>query len=322
MGVHEGNSESEDVASKILYATLLTTCSLSAPQYPQAEVYPYEPPVYAYQYAVSDPSVSGSVFSAQESRNDLEASGDYRVSLPDGRTQIVTYTISGPQGGYVANVQYDGEASYPDSTVKAAPLHAVVQPVTRPIAVAKPVFHSAPLAVAPSSYNPVLFSPVVRPSSYTPVVRVPSYRASPVVFQPAPTPNRYSYTVKEKEPQSDQEERTAKEAVIIEEAGTTQSILPQNNKISLNANTPSIQTAKDKETNIQTTTVTSVTTKNQDLTTPPVSSSSENPILAVVTPTVLEEEITTEQDSPISSDSKTKQSLATSQSQYYFKFLR
>merc|ERR1712106_197065 len=151
MGVHEGNSESEDVASKILYATLLTTCSLSAPQYPQAEVYPYEPPVYAYQYAVSDPSVSGSVFSTQESRNDLEASGDYRVSLPDGRTQIVTYTISGPQGGYVSTVQYEGEASFPDSPVKAAPLQAVVQTVSRPITVSKPVLNSAPVVVAPST---------------------------------------------------------------------------------------------------------------------------------------------------------------------------
>ena len=55
-------------------------------------------PVYTYQYSVSDTDVSGSVFSAQEASNDLEASGDYKVALPDGRTQVVSYSVSGPEG--------------------------------------------------------------------------------------------------------------------------------------------------------------------------------------------------------------------------------
>ena len=42
--------------------------------------------------------MSGSVFSAQEASNDLEASGDYKVALPDGRTQVVSYSVSGPEG--------------------------------------------------------------------------------------------------------------------------------------------------------------------------------------------------------------------------------
>merc|ERR1712106_1127650 len=125
-------------------------------------------------------------------------------------------TISGPQGGYVANVQYDGEASYPDSPVKAASLQAVVQPVTRPIAVTRPLFHSTPLSVAPSSYNPVVYSPVVRPSPYRPVVQASSYNASPFVFHSAPSPNRYTYTVKQKETKPVKEEREGKGALLVE----------------------------------------------------------------------------------------------------------
>jgi len=288
---------------------LLTTCSLSAPQYPQAEVYPYEPPVYAYQYAVSDTSVSGSVFSAQESRNDLEASGDYRVSLPDGRTQIVTYTISGPQGGYVANVQYDGEASFPDSPVKAAPLQAVVQPVIRPIVVAKPVFHSAPLAVAPSSYIPVVFSPVVRPSSYTP--------ASPIVFHSAPSPNRYTYTVKEKELKSVKEEREGKDALLVETLETTTNIPDVKASPS-----PSSTKANIEEIDESSTTIIPLPSTIEEVTTPLPTTSSQIPILLAVTPEVSEEEVSQPADiQSTTPELLAEESTAKSQPQYYFRFL-
>lgn len=39
--------------------------------------------------------------------------GEYRVQLPDGRTQIVTYTADW-RTGFHADVRYEGVAQYPD----------------------------------------------------------------------------------------------------------------------------------------------------------------------------------------------------------------
>ena len=68
--------------------------------------------VLQYQFGVNDPEYSGAVFSHQENRADYNTQGEYRVNLPDGRVQIVSYT-AGPEG-YVADVRYEGEAVYPE----------------------------------------------------------------------------------------------------------------------------------------------------------------------------------------------------------------
>jgi len=67
---------------------------------------------YSFEYGVAD-GISGSQFGDQESRSGGLTQGQYQAALPDGRVQTVTYTVDGPSG-YVATVEYSGEAVNPD----------------------------------------------------------------------------------------------------------------------------------------------------------------------------------------------------------------
>ena len=79
-----------------------------APAYGPAPVYADVPPAYDYAYAVAD-QLSGADFGANENRNGYLTNGQYRVALPDGRTQIVTYNVADANSGYVADVKYEGQ---------------------------------------------------------------------------------------------------------------------------------------------------------------------------------------------------------------------
>ena len=92
-----------------------------APAYHAEE--PVAAPVYKYGYAVAD-DYTGASFQQNENRDGYATAGEYRVALPDGRTQIVTYNVADAHSGYVADVKYEGEAHYdPAPVVKAAPAY-------------------------------------------------------------------------------------------------------------------------------------------------------------------------------------------------------
>merc|ERR1711892_1234375 len=142
--------------TKVLFLSLVGS-ALSLPAGPPAPyaapapVYAAEAPVYNYQYGVSD-DYSGSVFSAQENRNNYDTAGEYRVNLPDGRVQVVSYS-AGPEG-YVADVQYEGEAAYPEAkpyvpapAYKVAPVAVAQAYAPAPVVVTKP-YVPAPVVVA------------------------------------------------------------------------------------------------------------------------------------------------------------------------------
>merc|ERR1719410_2393750 len=70
------------------------------------------PQPFAYEYGVKD-DYSGASFDKSETQNaEGVVNGEYRVALPDGRTQIVTYSAD-HYGGFIADVKYEGQAQYP-----------------------------------------------------------------------------------------------------------------------------------------------------------------------------------------------------------------
>ena len=117
----------------LISLTVLVTAALARPDkapasyapvpaYKPAPSYPEEPPKYTYSYAVKD-DYSNNNFGATEDRDGYATSGSYYVALPDGRLQKVTYSVNG-DGGYVADVTYEGEAQYPEAKPYAPPAPA------------------------------------------------------------------------------------------------------------------------------------------------------------------------------------------------------
>ena len=90
--------------------------------------------------------------------------GGYRVALPDGRIQVVTYNVLDANSGYVADVKYEGAPvayaapapAYAPAPVRAyapAPVYAPVRTYApAPVYGRAPVFVStaAPAAAAPA----------------------------------------------------------------------------------------------------------------------------------------------------------------------------
>ena len=80
----------------------------SYPPQPRAHYTPGA--TYNFGYQVFDVD-SYSNYGHKEAREGYVTSGEYRVALPDGRTQVVRYTAD--ENGYRADVSYEGEAQYP-----------------------------------------------------------------------------------------------------------------------------------------------------------------------------------------------------------------
>ena len=74
--------------------------------------YKIPPRPFAYAYGVSD-EYAGTNFDKKETQDEYGVvSGEYRVALPDGRTQIVTYHAD-HENGYIADVKYEGVPHHP-----------------------------------------------------------------------------------------------------------------------------------------------------------------------------------------------------------------
>merc|ERR1711942_429404 len=113
-----------------LTLSALVAASLAAPAGPPAygaePAYPDEPALYTYQFAVQDDYTNNN-FGTEEKRDGYAAQGSYYVSLPDGRLQKVAYSVNG-DGGYVADVPYEGEARYPEAKPYSPPAAPAYKP--------------------------------------------------------------------------------------------------------------------------------------------------------------------------------------------------
>merc|ERR1712243_116191 len=134
MGIQKHSSSTTNNNSKMkvfiaLSALVAVTFAASppapyhpAPAYGKGPVYADTPPVYGYEYGVQD-EYSGVNFGQNEKRDGYSTSGQYRVLLPDGRTQIVTYHTADAYSGNVAEVVYEGTPHYGPAPVHAKPIH-------------------------------------------------------------------------------------------------------------------------------------------------------------------------------------------------------
>lgn len=68
---------------------------------------------YEFQFRVDDPDTFNN-YEIQEAGDPNIVTGSYRINLPDGRTQVVSYEVH-PDRGYEAKITYEGDARYPDS---------------------------------------------------------------------------------------------------------------------------------------------------------------------------------------------------------------
>ncbi|EFX71368.1 hypothetical protein DAPPUDRAFT_327230 [Daphnia pulex] len=143
-----------------------------APKYEaKYEEVTYAPQPYSFEYDVQDKESYNDFVHSEKSDYNV-VTGSYRVALPDGRTQIVTYKADA--SGYNADVKYEGEAQYPEEPkYKAAsyPAPAYSAPEYKAPAPA----YKAPTYSAPAYKAPVYTAPAYKAPAYKPAPAYPKY---------------------------------------------------------------------------------------------------------------------------------------------------
>ena len=96
---------------------------------------------YSFDYAVKDDYYYNDQSHYQKS-DGKTVSGTYRVALPDGRTQIVTYVAD--EYGYRADVKYEGVAKPYEYTKPAYKSSSYKTPEYKETSYAKETVYEAP----------------------------------------------------------------------------------------------------------------------------------------------------------------------------------
>ena len=149
--------------------------------------------LYKFSYHVDDKR-TGQDFGQEEERLGYNTGGEYQVQLPDGRRQIVTYSVADENSGYVADVSYSGEPTY-QVDEKPGTTDIISQPL--PPIRSKPNLPRADKSLAPT--RPLSPSPeevrfISRPTKIVPTIikLVPDIKTShlksrPIKVSPKPS---------------------------------------------------------------------------------------------------------------------------------------
>ncbi|KAB1724371.1 chitin-binding domain-containing protein, partial [Klebsiella pneumoniae] len=166
---------------KVFIVAAFVAIAAAAPQYPKPAYPEYKPeykPAYKAEYAPAPYNFAWAVkddytyndYKHEESSDDKGyVKGSYQTLLPDGRVQTVTYTAD-DYNGYVADVQYSGDAKYD------------YKPAYKPA-------YPAPAYKAPAYPAPAYPAPAYKAPAYpAPAYKAPAY---PAPAYPAPAYPKY-----------------------------------------------------------------------------------------------------------------------------------
>ncbi|CAG0896469.1 unnamed protein product [Darwinula stevensoni] len=105
-GGDESSEESDEEQAVVYYGKARGGNEYGSSEYGKAY---HTEPNYNFKWGVAD-AKSGNYYSHAEQRKGKDTQGEYRVKLPDGRTQIVTYKADAY--GYRPVVRYEGQVKY------------------------------------------------------------------------------------------------------------------------------------------------------------------------------------------------------------------
>ncbi|XP_065564876.1 cuticle protein 19-like [Artemia franciscana] len=153
------------------------------PAYKAAD-YKYDYAPYQFAWAVKDDYTYNDYAHEQVTDDKGYTKGSYRVLLPDGRVQTVTYTADA-YSGYNADVQYTGEAKYPEYKAPAYSAPEYKTPAYKAPAYPAPEYktpaypapeYKAPVYPAPEYKAPAYPAPEYKAPTYpTPAYKAPAY---------------------------------------------------------------------------------------------------------------------------------------------------
>ncbi|XP_065565715.1 adhesive plaque matrix protein-like [Artemia franciscana] len=144
--------------------------------------YKYDYAPYQFAWAVKDDYTYNDYAHEQVTDDKGYTKGSYRVLLPDGRVQTVTYTADA-YNGYNAEVQYTGEAKYPEYKAPTYSAPEYKTPAYKAPAYPAPEYKT-PAYPAPEYKAPAYPAPEYKASAYpTPVYKAPAYEPKYFCFE-------------------------------------------------------------------------------------------------------------------------------------------